>query len=391
MAGERDLDIALYGATGFTGGLTAEYLATSAPAETRWALAGRDRAKLEAVRTRLAKINPICADLALVHADSTDPASLAALAAQARCVVTTVGPYVKYGEPLVAACAGAGTDYLDLTGEPGFVDDMYLRHHATALSSGARLVHCCGFDSIPHDLGVLFTVLQLPEGVPLRIDGYVRAGGRPSGGTFNTMLEGAPRFREWQKLAAKRKQVEPRPENRKVRAARPLPGRAPDGGWSLPMPTIDPQIVLRSARALDRYGPDFTYTHNVAPKHLATAAGLVAGTASLILAAQISPVRRFLGKRLAPGDGPSAEQRAKGWFKVRFTGEGGGKRVVTQVSGGDPGYGETARMLGESALCITRDELPDRAGQLTPAVAMGEALIDRLDAIGIAFEVLERG
>src|SRR5262249_47668109 len=149
---DRPLDVVVLGATGFTGGLTADYLARHAPSGLRWALAGRNQGKLEEVRGRLATVDPALADLELAKVDSADPASLAELARRTRVVTRTVGPYLQHGEPLVAACAEAGTDYVDLTGEPEFVDRMYLAHHATAERSGARIVHACGFDSIPHDL-----------------------------------------------------------------------------------------------------------------------------------------------------------------------------------------------------------------------------------------------
>jgi short subunit dehydrogenase-like uncharacterized protein len=143
---DRDFDIVLFGATGFTGELTATYLAEHAPADCRWALAGRNSAKLEEVRTRLARLNPACADLVLLHADASDPQSLKAVAESTKVVITTVGPYLLYGEALVAACADAGTDYVDLTGEPEFVDRMYLSYNARAVETGARIVHACGFD-----------------------------------------------------------------------------------------------------------------------------------------------------------------------------------------------------------------------------------------------------
>jgi short subunit dehydrogenase-like uncharacterized protein len=302
-------------------------------------------------------------------------------------VITTVGPYVTYGEPLVAACAAAGTDYVDLTGEPEFVDRMYVRHHAEAERSGARIVHACGFDSIPHDLGVLFTVEQLPEGVPLQVRGFVRAGGKPSGGTFHSAMTAFSRVRQTQQAHKERRVAESRDNGRRVRLeAKP---HRELGYWAVPMPTIDPQVIARSARALERYGPDFTYGHYAGVKRLPVALGGVAGVASLFAAAQVPPVRKALLSRLSPGDGPSDSDREKGWFKVRFVGEGGGRRVVTMVSGGDPGYTETSRMLAESALCLAQDDLPKTAGQVTTAVAMGDALIARLQRAGIAFEVLE--
>ena len=182
----RELDIVLFGATGFTGALTADYLARNGPAGLRWALAGRSLDKLEKVRTPRSTRR----DVELIVADSGDPVALADLAARTKVVLSTVGPYVGRGEALVGACADAGTDYCDITGEGEFVDRMYVAHHATAVATGARLVHGCGFDSIPHDLGAMFTVEHLPADVPIDLRGVVRAGGLPSGGTFETALTG---------------------------------------------------------------------------------------------------------------------------------------------------------------------------------------------------------
>ncbi|WP_329494290.1 saccharopine dehydrogenase family protein [Kitasatospora herbaricolor] len=386
----RSYDIVLFGATGFTGELTAEYLARHAPAGTRWALAGRSPAKLAAVRDRLAAVDPALAGLDLLTADAADPAALRTVAEAARVVISTVGPYLRHGDPLVGACAAAGTDYLDLSGEPEFVDRSYLRHHATAVASGARLVHCCGFDSVPYDLGVRFTVEQLPQGVPVTVQGFVSASATFSGGTFHSALTVLSRLRQGARAAGERHRAESGPAGRRVRGAAGLPRRERRiGAWALPAPTIDPQIVLRSARALERYGPDFRYGHHLAVRRLPAAAGLVAGAGALLVLAQVRPVREWLLGRRRPGEGPSAEKRAKSWFRVVFLGEGGGRRVVTEVSGGDPGYGETAKMLAEAALCLAFDRLPDTAGQVTTAVAMGEALTGRLVAAGIGFKVLE--
>jgi short subunit dehydrogenase-like uncharacterized protein len=305
-------------------------------------------------------------------------------------VITTVGPYLNYGEPLVAACARAGTDYVDLTGEPEFVDRMYLRHHATAVGSGARIVHACGFDSIPHDLGVQFTVEQLPEGVPLEVRGYVRAGGKPSAGTFHSAITAMSRLRQAKAAHAERRDAEAKPDGRRVRSLKGLGGREPDVGWTLPMPTIDPQVVMRSAAALERYGPDFGYGHYLAVKRAPLAVGVVGGVGGLAVLAQVPPVRSWLLGRMSSGQGPSPAEREKGWFNVRFVGEGGGRRVVTEVAGGDPGYGETAKMLAESALSLAADNLPETSGQVTTAVAMGDALRERLHRQGITFTVISR-
>jgi short subunit dehydrogenase-like uncharacterized protein len=391
-AQQRDFDLVLFGATGFTGGLAARYLARNAPAGCRWALAGRDAGKLDAVRAGLAGIDPACADLPLLVADAADGAALTELAARTRVVITAVGPYLLHGEPMVAACAAAGTDYVDLTGEPEFVDRMYLRYHAQAVASGARIVHACGFDSIPHDLGVLFTVNQLPDDVPITIDGFVHARGTFSGGTFASVLTAFSRVRPMAKAAKERRAAEPAGPDR--RRARGGPGTlhrpaAPVTGWAAPLPTIDPQIVARSAAALPAYGPDFRYRHHAAVKHLPVLLGAAAGFSVLFLAAQVPPLRSRLARLRASGTGPDEQTRARSRFSVRFAARAGDERIVTEVSGGDPGYGETAKMLIESALCLAYDDLPKTAGQVTTATAMGDALIERLVRAGLKFAVLK--
>jgi short subunit dehydrogenase-like uncharacterized protein len=386
---ERSYDVALLGATGFTGALTAVELAARAPAGLRWALAGRSAEKLEAVRARVVAAHPGAPVPALVLADVSDPASLRDLAASTRVLTSTVGPYVVHGDPVVAACAAAGTDYLDLTGEPEFVDRSYVDHHAAAVASGARLVHACGFDSIPHDLGVQFAVEQLPEGVPLRVRGYLRAGGRFSGGTFASALTGFSRPRQNIAAARERKAAEP-PRDPARRVAPDAPGRPHRalGYWAVPLPTIDPQVVARSARALPRYGPDFSYGHYAAVKRLPMAVGGVAGILGVVAAAQVGPLRRALLSKVPQGEGPTDAQMAAGWFVLTVVGEGGGERVVCTVTGGDPGYRETSRMLADATLCLALDDLPETAGQVTTAQAMGPALRARLQTSGIRFAVV---
>jgi short subunit dehydrogenase-like uncharacterized protein len=386
---DRELDLVLFGATGFTGGLTADYLARHAPQGCRWALAGRNQAKLERVRDRLAAVDAGLADLPLLRADVTDEASLADVARRARVVATTVGPYLEHGEPLVAACAAAGTDYVDLTGEPEFVDRMYVRYHDEAVRTGARLVHACGFDSIPHDLGAMFTVQQLPEGVPLRVRGMVRSNATFSGGTFASALTALSRGTHMKRAAAERRKAEPRPAGRRVRSsARPPHFDKQAGFWLVPLPTIDPLVVRRSAAALDRYGPDFTYSHYAAVKRLPVVVGGLAFVGAVGLAAQVPPLRRVLMSRVPQGEGPSEERRARSYFSVRFIGEGGGRTVSPEVRGGDPGYNETAKMLAESALSLAFDDNPPTSGQVTTATAMGQSLLDRLVRAGLTFRVV---
>lgn len=384
-----DLDVVLLGATGFTGGLVAEHLARHGPPDLRWAVAGRDPGRLEDVRARVAGLGPAGATVGTVAADVTDARSLRDLAGRTRVLATTVGPYVQHGEAAVAACADTGTDYADLSGEPEFVDRTWLRHHERALATGARLVHACGFDSVPHDLGAWFTVRQLPADVPLTIAAYVRAGGAVSGGTYHSAVRALSRVRQSSATARERRAREPRPAGRRVGSVALRPQRGPDGrGWALPLPTIDPQVVLRSARATARYGPDFRYGHYALVRRLPVAVGASVGLAVLAAVAQLPAGRDLLLRARPQGSGPSAQRREKSWFRVRFVGTGGGETVVTEVRGGDPGYAETAVMLGESALCLALDDLPDVAGQVTTVQAMGESLQGRIQARGITFSTL---
>ncbi|MEY9844479.1 short subunit dehydrogenase-like uncharacterized protein [Streptacidiphilus sp. BW17] len=395
MEAERTYDVILFGATGFTGGLTAEYLARHAPEGCRWAVAGRNREKLEHLRERLD-----LPDLPVLVADSADPDSLAAVARSTRVLITTVGPYQQYGEPLVAACAEAGTDYVDLTGEPEFVDLMYTRYHDRAVATGARLLHACGFDSVPHDLGALFTVSALRDaggdaadsaGDQVAVEGFVRVSGTFSGGTLASALTAFARGRQTLQAARARRVAEGRPTGRTVRGAAVGPRWSKDAhAWVIPMPSIDPQIVLRSAAARPEYGTDFRYGHYAAVKRLPVAAGGLVGVVGMALAAQVPPLLRALTSLRPSGAGPDAARRARSWFTVRFVGRSGGREVWTEVAGGDPGYGETAKMLAETALCLAFDDLPKTSGQLTTAAACGTALIDRLVAAGITFRVLDR-
>ncbi|MEI2712090.1 MAG: saccharopine dehydrogenase NADP-binding domain-containing protein [Nocardioides sp.] len=389
---DRDYDIVLFGATGFTGELTARYLAAHAPSTVRWALAGRNQTKLEGVRERLAQLEPSLATLPMLIADSTDRAALDKVATSTRVVISTVGPYIVHGEPLVAACAAAGTDYVDLTGEPEFVDTMFVAHHETAVASGARIVHACGFDSIPHDLGAMFTVAQLPSDQPITLRGVVRSSGTFSGGTFHSAITAFSRAQQMRSASAARRTLEKslgvRPEGRSSKAVAGKPGKDPVlGYWLLPLPTIDPFVVARSGAALESYGPDFRYSHFAGTKTLHYAAGGAAAVTAIGLIAQVKPLRELLLGRVKQGDGPSPERREKSWFSVDFVGEAGGRTVRTRVSGGDPGYDETAKMLAESALCLAFDDNPATSGSVTTAQAMGENLLARLQAAGMKFEV----
>ncbi|KYF55184.1 saccharopine dehydrogenase [Sorangium cellulosum] len=414
---DRTYDVIVFGATGYTGRLVAEYLATkgkdtaageAAARPIRWAIAGRNAGRLAEVKAAMEAIDPACSAVGVVEATSEDAASLERMASQARVVITTVGPYATRGEPLVEACIRAGTDYADLTGEPEFVGRLIERHHEAARARGVRIVNCCGFDSIPHDLGVLFTVTKLPAGEPITVEGVVRAHASFSGGTWQSLIEIVAQTRRKRRDEGKGARNGAR--NGAANDARKDAATAQEHGarqvrglkariryekalraWVCPMPSIDPQIVLRSARELDVYGPDFQYGHYVQVKSGLQLVIGIAGFGAVVALAKAGPTRELLRKVRSPGEGPSPEERARSWFQVTFEGKSASRRVVTRVSGGDPGYSETAKMVAESALCMAFDgaRLPARAGVLTPAVAMGERLIERLQAAGLRFELLE--
>jgi short subunit dehydrogenase-like uncharacterized protein len=217
--------------------------------------------------------------------------------------------------------------------------------------------------------------------------GVVRSNGTFSGGTFHSALNAFSRARQMREAMQARKRLEPRPEGRRSKAVAGKPGRDKVlGYWLLPLPTIDPFIVARSGAALASYGPDFRYSHYAGTKTLRYAAGGAAGAGGIAVASQIPPVRNLLKKRVPQGTGPSEERRKKSRFSVEFVAETDGKQVRTKVSGGDPGYTETAKMLAETALCLALDDTPETAGQVTTAQALGDALLARLQAAGIKFE-----
>lgn len=406
---ERKYDIVVFGATGFTGRLVAEYLAEVTgdgagddpeKPTIRWALAGRTRSKLEALRDELTRQYPACSSLGIITAELHDWATLVSLAQQTRVVLTTVGPYINDGDKVVYACIKGGADYVDITGEPEFVDLIIERYGDKARDSGVRIVNCCGFDSIPHDLGTYFTVKQLPADRPIEVEGFVKAKGTMSGGTWRSAVTAMGRLRDVRKQkAAKAAQRSGgrsagRPgstdSGHSVYAIWPRPGRRPElRGWVFPLPTIDGSIVRRSARSL-QYGSLFGYAHYGITRKLSNVAMLGVGAGALFVLAQVGPIRNFLLERKQSGDGPDAAERARSFFEVTFIGKAGDASVITRVAGGDPGYGETAKMVSESALSLVldRDRLPETSGILTPAEAFGDLLLDRLQKAGIVFEVV---
>jgi len=407
-AAQREIDIVLYGATGFVGKLTAQYLAKAGGA-ARIGLAGRSAERLLAVRETL---GDAAKEWPLITADASSPSSLNDMAARARVVVTTVGPYTKYGLPLVAACAAAGTDYADLTGETMFVRESIDTYHKQAADNGARIVHACGFDSIPSDLTVyaLFQQARKDGTGELGETNFVlraMAGG-VSGGTIASMMEvlatassdpEARRLMNDPYTLTTDRSVEPEFGHqsdtpwRRGRQIAPELGGIWTGAFAMGAPNS--RIVRRSNALLGwAYGPKFRYAENmsvgssvVAP--LAAALGTATNAAILGLGSRyFNKLPRGILERIvpSPGTGPSERARENGHYRVETytTTTSGARYRTTMAQRGDPGYKATSVLLGECglALALDRDRLSDLRGVLTPAAAMGDVLLTRLPAAG---------
>jgi short subunit dehydrogenase-like uncharacterized protein len=391
----REFDLVLFGATGFTGKLVAEYLAASSEKLT-WAIAGRNADKLKALGI----------GVPILVADARDANALNGVAKRTKVIATTVGPYAKYGSEVVAACAENGTHYADLCGEVQWMRRMIDAHHERAKATGARIVHTCGFDSIPSDLGTWATQREFRStfGKPAQkvTALFGESSGTVSGGTVASGMETAREggeSREVRKVLANPYALDPDPH-----ASRPP---APDEtgiGWSpelrmftIPflMAGINTRVVRRAhALAGFPYGDDFVYREVMStpgsPRGLVMAVGVTGVLAGIAVAMKRPRLRALLEKRAPrPGEGPSAERRARGHWKVRFVATNGSHKLIYVVGDkhGDPGYASTAKMLGESALSLARDPLTSSGGVTTPSVAMGQFLFDRLRRIGLTFEV----
>lgn len=407
MSGERELDVVLFGATSFVGRLTAEYLARAAPRQTRIGLAGRSQQRLQALR---ASIGEPATQWPLFVADSGDAQALEKLALTTRVLATTVGPYREYGLAVAEACAGAGTHYADLTGEVLFMRETIDRFDAIARESGARIVHSCGFDSIPSDLGVLaLHEAAAADGAGELEDTtlVVRAmKGGASGGTVASLkgtIDDARRDRRLARVLLDPYALSP------DRQAEPSLGAEGDmrtisndrdlGMWIGPfiMGTINTRVVRRSNALQDwAYGRRFRYREVMGfgsgPLAAMQAGAVAGGVGALAAGLAIPPSRMVLDRVLpSPGEGPSESQRQGGFFRIEVhTRTSTGARYLCRVAQqGDPGYLATSVMFGESSLCLAHDgdRLPARAGVLTPATAMGEALIERLRRAGQTLEV----
>jgi short subunit dehydrogenase-like uncharacterized protein len=402
----RHFDLVLLGATGFTGRLVAEYLVEryGAAGDLRWAVAGRSAERLEALRRELC---PAGDAPPMLVADSHDPDSLAALVEQTAVVCSTVGPYARHGTALVEACAIGGTDYCDLTGEVPWIAANIERFQEQAETSGARIVHCCGFDSIPSDLGNWFVqrAMQERHGVAARrVRGRVgKTRGSASGGTVASLLgvlEDAAADPALRRRLRDKYLLYPRDETPGP-AVRDQAGAVFDPRferWTAPfvMALINERVVRRSNALLGfPWGRDFNYDEAQLCASRGQALTVSAGLGAAMLAGSTGLGRRVLSRMLPdPGEGPDRAAREAGHFELFFHAEHPEDRsrdLRARVSGDrDPGYGATSRMLGEAAVCLARDSLAVEGGIWTPASALAEALLPRLEAsAGLRFQLLD--
>ena len=414
MTTERTYDVVLYGATGFVGRLTADYLATHAPEGTRIALAGRSREKLERIRTELGRHGE---SWGVIAADAGDDKALREMAAQTTVVATTVGPYASYGFPLAAACADAGTHYADLTGEVLFMRRTADELHDRAVASGARIVHACGFDSIPSDLGVLVlhdrVAKELDDELTDTTFVLTAARGGLSGGTFASMKTQLAQMADDPSLSrvvedayalSPARDKEPDRVQAQWRPERDLRGVVHDTDldmWLAPfvMEATNSRVVRRSNALQDwAYGHKFRYREVMGFRGATgslKAGAVLGGLAAFMGAMSLGPTRSLVDRLLpSPGEGPSEKTRENGFFRIEVHGRtAGGAGVVADVAAkGDPGYAATAVMFGESALALALDgeQLPPRAGVLTPATAIGMPLVERLRERQFTFHVRPR-
>lgn len=390
MAEDREFDMIIYGATGFTGRLVAEYMASAHPARAgKWAMAGRSAEKLWAVRDEMG----LPADTPFVVANADEPASLQAMAQRAKVICTTVGPYTLYGEPLVAACVEAGTDYVDLSGEPLWMREMIEKYAARAKETGARIVHSCGFDSIPFDLGVAFVQEAAKDqfgAYAPRVRGRVRKmEGTFSGGTAASGRATMAKVQENPALLAHLTSpfgLTPGFQGaEQPQMSKPL--EDPDGTWAAPffMAVINTKNVHRSnvLRGLP-YGEAFQYDEMIS-----TAPG-DQGKAAAEAIASVDPMGGSGDGGPKPGEGPSKAEREAGHYDVLFVAEmADGRSVKAGVTGDkDPGYGSTSKMIAEAALYLADGKTPVEGGVYTPAAAFGTGLVGPLvERAGMTFEV----
>jgi len=358
----KEYDIIIFGASGFTGELICNYLSQHKDkSKIRWAISGRNSKKLNKLSEKYS-INQI-------SANSFNQESLNAMCAQTELVISTVGPYDIYGEKLVKACINNQSHYLDLTGEPSFVKKIYNKYAKSAKNNNVIIMHCCGFESIPPDLGTYLTVKEL-DSDNIDITYYLKTKGKISGGTWASFLNS---------ITSKQPIIDKNRGDRKDKVKKLFYSNR-FKKWALFFPVIDKYIVMKSSKAFNEYGNNFSFKEYILLPSLFSAISLILGIGIISIMGRFNILRKFLLNRIPSGQGPSLEEQKKHWFKVTVIGKTDKKEVETVISGGDPGYGETSKFISEMALCILlqKDSLIKKEGILTPVECSGDLLKERL-------------
>ena len=387
----KSYDIIVWGSTGFTGRLICEYLSNHKDQEKiRWAIAGRDRKKLD----NLSKVYSVDT----IIADSFNQESLNSMCAQSKLIISTVGPYDIYGEKLIKACIDKGSHYLDLTGEPAFVKRIYEKYSDSAEANNIIIMHCCGFESIPPDLGAYLVAKKFKESNSdnLSVTYYLKTKGKISGGTWasflNSITSNEPIVGNNKKSSNYTQNLSyENKENRKLFYSHRF------RKWALSFPVIDKYIVMKSSKSFKEYGDDFSFSEYILLPSFSSALFLIFGIACVGILAKFKIFKKLFLKYIPSGEGPSKEERLLHWFKVTVVGKSflkGGfrdKEMSVAISGGDPGYGETSKFISEMALCILleEDQLIKNRGILTPIECTGELMKNRLENAEIKFDISE--
>lgn len=374
---ERKYDLVIFGATGFTGKIICSYINSHQDAkDLNWAIAGRNENKLKSILKSLGKANQ---QIDFLVVDSFKKESIDGMCKDAVVVVSTVGPYSIYGEYLVESCVKHGTHYLDLTGEPHFVNKVRERFSREAVSSGSIVLNCCGFESIPADIGSYIAVKRLKD-KDAQIENYLLTRGKISGGTWASFLNS---------LSSKSLMVQSntKPKKKQKKTKKIFFNRR-FKKWALVFPVVDRDIVRKSGRFFD-YGPDFSFRQFILFKSFSSMVAIVLGVMLISFFAKLGFIRDWLGSYIPSGAGPSESERKGHWFKSTFIAKSQNAKVEVEISGGDPGYEETAKFISESALCIllSKDKLVNDRGVLTSMECMGDLLISRLTSSGIKINV----
>ena len=366
----KKYDIIVFGATGFTGSLICEYLSSHKEnSRIKWAIAGRNKNKLNKLSKKYSIDN--------ILADSFNQESLNSMCSQSRLIISTVGPYDIYGEKLIVACINKKSHYLDLTGEPSFVKRIYDKYSDAAESNSIILMHCCGFESIPPDLGTYLSVKDFNSN---NIDAtyYLKTKGKISGGTWASFLNS---------ITSKQPIIG---TNKTKKARKKLFYSKRFKKWALMFPVIDKYIVIKSSKSdIKRYGKNFSFSEYILLPSLISAVLLISGIALISIISRIKSLRKFLLNRIPSGNGPNEQERSSHWFKVTVVAKSRNKESVVRISGGDPGYGETSKFISEMALCILLENksLIKDKGILTPIECSGSLMMNRLENAGIKFDI----